>query len=368
MRFSPFVRPFHPSFRFIIADQPQWQQHERAVVNAAFPNLRACIAKDLNPAKIYPEYEIAPRFTAELQILKHTTLACLSPILRHPLEWRFYGHGGVTTYISRILDISLLTFAPKTSLSVNGNQQTLFRPSAQDGLRTLKFESAPERPTIDVMEACVRAVQAVPHFLLPKEAGNSAQRKHRLTIVCERMLDLEIWKLQVWHDRRHISTSTSANCIFPQLPYLVRTNPYLYPQAQVHLAGAVTPQEFIGYAHSFSHIYQTLWHDVFHARDDDRDTAVVLFELLVSTNGIKEEQYAATFTRLPGQIGFHGSLEEYPAGDDDMPVIVLEEDQFLPIPPAVAEGDVQNANENEGDRGNESGGSDLTALPTDDEM
>jgi hypothetical protein len=130
----------------------------------------------------------------------------------------------------------------------------------------------------------------------------------------------------------------------------------------------MAPQEFIGYAHSFSHIYRTLWRDVFHARDGNCDTAVVLFELLVSTNGIKEEQYAATFTRLPGQIGFHGSLEEYPAGDDDMPVIVLEEDQFLPILPATAVQDIQNVNENEGDHGNESDGSDLTALPTDDEM
>jgi hypothetical protein len=132
----------------------------------------------------------------------------------------------------------------------------------------------------------------------------------------------------------------------------------------------MTPQEFIGHAHSFAHFYQTIPQDALNARDEDRDTAVVLFELLVSTQGIREEQYAATFTRLPGQVGFHGALEEYPMqpeGGDDA-VILLEEDQFLPIPPPQVEGEIQQRNGNEHDQGDESDGSELTALPTDDEM
>jgi hypothetical protein len=192
----PFRSFIHPPFRFLIADQRHWRQHERTVINAAFPNLRVCIAKDLHPAKLYPEYEDAPRFTAELQMLQHTTLACLSSILRHGLEWKFRVHGGVITHINRVLDISVLTFAPGASLTIDNNDQDLFTPSAQDGLRTVKFESAIQQPTMDVVKTCVRAVRAVYHFLLPLKVGN-IQRKHGLAIECERTLELEVWKLQV---------------------------------------------------------------------------------------------------------------------------------------------------------------------------
>lgn len=70
---------------------------------------------------------------------------------------------------------------------------------------------------------------------------------------------------------------------------------------------------------------------------------------------------------------FHGSLKKFTfrrtiVQGERLPLAtILEEDRFLPFPQALTEGDVRNVNEDESDQGSESGGSDLTSLPPDDE-
>lgn len=356
--------------RFIIIDRPHSQRYSRNHEDTAFPNLRASIIKDMDPLKTYPGRIDAPRYTAEIQVKKHITLACLSSILQQSLKWDLIGEPASH---SRVLDISVVSFSPTASLTKGDcSDRDLFKPT-EGALYIVNFGSANGNParSADTVEACV---QALSHFFLPPDPENIAPRKQKLAITCDQRLDLEVWIRQVY-----LSSSSGHFDLltFPcsQLPHLVRLNPNLCPQIRLCIQDEMTPQEFIGYAHGFSRLYQTLWLDVFHQRDNHRDTAFVLFEFLVFTSGYrKEENFAAFFTRLPERIGFHGTLEEYPLAPENNEngpppdIIVLEEDQHMPLQPPAAGGGIGEANRDENNRGNESDGSDLTSLPSDDDM
>ncbi|KAJ9097774.1 hypothetical protein QFC20_006120 [Naganishia adeliensis] len=148
--------------RFIVVDQHFWQ-HEPNSVDAAFPNLRACIVKRKHfPYQRSNGEGSPPQYTVNLEVMKDTTLASLSSILRHPLRWFLAGEPYRYNVALGVASVKVASTATFSIRSCNPYPSGILFESTQNEISRLsvRFQSdigVPARSGEQV-EACLQAI------------------------------------------------------------------------------------------------------------------------------------------------------------------------------------------------------------------
>lgn len=133
-----------------------------------------------------------PQYTLNLEVMKDTTLASLSSILRHPLRWFLAGEPYRYNVALGVASVKVASTATFSIGSCNLYPSGILFESTQNEISRLsvRFQSdigVPARSGEQV-EACL---QASSYFVLPTDSVTVGGRSFELRIDCEQTTTLE---------------------------------------------------------------------------------------------------------------------------------------------------------------------------------
>jgi hypothetical protein len=154
-----------------------------------FPNMHVTIRQELNPQKAYPEETIPPRHTAELMILRTTSLAIVTSLLSYPLDWAF---ADGQTIRSPVLGVAT-AYVHEPAIFIVGEVPAngLFTPTSA-GLQCTHVAKCTPNGTSEQLAISVRTLAQ-----FSSRDTTRAPGRNRVDIQCDVPEDVEAWLIAV---------------------------------------------------------------------------------------------------------------------------------------------------------------------------
>lgn len=278
------------------------------------PNLRAMMIQNLHPAEVFPGDEAPPRHTIKLRVLRNTTCATLSSVLKSHLDWRKLTTGPPKQH--RVPGISDVFIDGEATLTLGDVKSSAsFTPTVTHARDIYLEKSAEQGEAGDIR--LNESIRALCKLVLPKSGDRVILQRPRLAIRCDDSATLLAWLQEVCClDSGRFRRLT----IDPKLPSWIDRNCDLSPAFTLSYDRAISEYEFLQYARGFSNFYRAIWADKLQLRELMRERLVQgnqhfdskIFRMeAYHPNNDGLASFAAVFTKEKGREGFHVRVEKY---------------------------------------------------------
>jgi hypothetical protein len=158
------------------------------------PNLQAMMIQNLHPAEAFPDDVAPPRHTIKLRILRDTTCATLSSILRSHLDWRRLLTGPPKQH--RVAGISDVFIHGEATLAFGDVlPNVISKPTATHARHIHLEKSAEQGEAGDIrLDSLIRALC---ELVLPHSMDRVILQRPRLAIRCDDSATLLAWLQEV---------------------------------------------------------------------------------------------------------------------------------------------------------------------------